>query len=342
MYSDRFWQAFLSAGLPPDRAQEFLDRIPPGAQEPITLFKSWSGLTPRERENVAKYSSAKWPERTCVIEPDSYPDNLTQQAGYPPALFVRGDPSCLNRPKIGIVGTRRATVQGKAIAQKFAERLSLAGMTVVSGGAFGIDAAAHKGALAVGKPTVCVLSCGVDIAQPPSHAQLLRDIAECGCLLSPYGLGTPSEVFRLLARNELLARLVDALLVIEAPVPSGSLNTASHAANMGRPLFVVPGSISYEQYRGSHQLIRDGATLVDHPDQILEDLGHSVDIIEEPVLGELSDQQRQILEILSSEAIPVEAISQRTGIDAAELMSEITMLELDGLIVKHAGGYSRK
>ncbi len=342
MYSDRFWQAFLSAGLPSDRAREFLERIPPGVQEPLTLFKSWSKLKPSEREKVARFGNVAWPERTRVLESDEFPENLLQFDGYPPVIFVRGDSACLNRPKIGIVGTRRATTQGKAIAQKFAERLALAGLTVVSGGAFGIDAAAHKGALAVGKPTACVLSCGVDVAQPPAHAQLLKDIADCGCLVSPYALGTKSEAHRLLARNELLARLVDALLVIEAPIPSGSLNTASHAANMGRPLYVVPGSISYEQYRGSHQLIRDGATLVDHPDQILEDLGHSIPLETEASLENFTEEQARILEVLSNEAIPVEMISQRTGIDPGALMGEITMLELEGLIMKHAGGYSRR
>lgn len=345
MYPARFWQVFLAAGLKDEKAREFLNALGPHDSDPTEIFLSWPKLTSQERANINRPDQNKvqrlLSQDVHVLIPPDYPDTLRQGGSPPKALFIRGNTECLHKPKIGIVGTRRATTQGKATAQKFAERLALAGMTIVSGGAFGIDAAAHRGALAVKKSTVCVLPCGVDVAQPPAHTQLLEDISNCGCLLSPYAIGTPTQQHQLLARNQLLASLVDAILIIEAPIPSGSLNTASHAANLNRPLFVVPGSINLDNYRGSHQLIRDGATLVDHPDQILEDLGHVMDLeIEEPGLN-LNEVQQIILEMLGSEAITIEAISDETGLTTAELMSELTMMELDGLVAKHSGGYAR-
>lgn len=345
MYPARFWQVFLAAGLKDQKAREFLEALGPNDLDPTEIFLSWPKLTATERANIKRPDQTKvqhaLSQDVKVLTETEYPESLRQGGAPPRALFIRGDAECLHRPKIGIVGTRRATTQGKATAQKFAERLALAGVTIVSGGAFGIDAAAHKGALAVKKPTVCVLSCGVDVAQPPAHADLLNDISKCGCLLSPYALGTPSYVGQLLERNQLLASLVDAILIIEAPIPSGSLNTASHAANLNRPLFVVPGSINLENYRGSHQLIRDGATLVDHPDQILEDLGHAMDFVFEDPKLDMSESQLLILEMLGSEAITIEEISDATGMNTADLMSELTMMELDGLVAKHSGGYAR-
>lgn len=340
MYPERFWQAFLAATLSQKKTEEFLSTLRSSDSDPTEIFLSWPRLTDEERKRITAATSKPIPANIKLLRPESYPETLSNTPKPPPAMFIDGNPDVLHAPKIGIVGTRRATTQGQAIAQKFSEHLALAGCTIVSGGAFGIDIAAHRGALAVGKPTVCILPCGVDIAQPPRHADTFKEIAKTGCLISPYAVGTPTSKQSLLERNAILAGLVDALLVIEAPLPSGSLSTATHAAHFNRPLYVIPGSISLENYRGSHQLIREGATLVDHPDQILEDL----DITFEPAQfaeSNLPETQAQILHLLGSEAIPLEAISAETGLTTQALLSELTMLELDGLIIKHAGGYAR-
>lgn len=344
MYPERFWQVFLAASLSPKKAEEFLATLRPSDSDPTEIFLSWPKLTDAERNRINAPKpgqvEAAFNSGATLLRPEDYPESLLQIPNPPKALFVRGNINCLYQAKVGIVGTRRATTQGKAIAQKFAEHLALAGCTIISGGAFGIDIAAHQGALTVNKPTVCVLPCGVDIAQPPRHADTFQKITENGCLISPYAIGTPTSKESLLARNAILAALVDALLVIEAPLPSGSLSTATHAGNFNRPLYVVPGSISLDNYRGSHQLIRDGATLVDHPDQILEDLQIEPPTIEETVAN-LNNTQATILHLLGSESMPLETISAETGLSTQELLAELTMLELDGLVKKHAGGYAK-
>jgi DNA processing protein len=346
MYPERFWQHLIAASLPHKKAAEFFQTLRPTDQDPTNLFLSWSRLTPEERARLAKLDPAKLQKAlengVRVLTREQFPETLTRLPLQPQALFYRGDPACLHQPKIGIVGTRRATTQGTAIAQKFAEHLALAGTTIVSGGAFGIDIAAHRGALAVNRPTVCVLPAGVDVAQPPRHADDFNKIAHCGCLISHFAIGTPSSPEAPLARNAIVAGLVDALLVVEAPVPSGSLNTATHIANLGKPLFVVPGSINLENYRGSHQLIRDGATLVDHPSQILEDL--AIEGIEPipALISATSPLQNQILHLLQSESMSIEAIALQTGTTTQEILAELTLLELDGLITRHTGGYVLK
>jgi DNA processing protein len=344
MYPERFWQVFLAASLNSKKAEEFLATLRPSDTDPTEIFLSWPKLTDVERNRInspkpGQVESA-FNAGVTILQPADYPESLQQVSKPPRALFIRGNLDCLYQPKVGIVGTRRATTQGKAIAQKFAEHLALAGCTIVSGGAFGIDIAAHQGALSINKPTVCVLPCGVDLAQPPRHAEYFEKMTVNGCLLSPYAIGTPTSKESLLARNAVLASLVDALLVIEAPLPSGSLNTATHAGNFNRPLYVVPGSISLDNYRGSHQLIRDGATLVDHPDQILEDLQIEAPTIEESIAN-LTEMQSTILHLLGSESMPLETISAETGLSTQNLLSELTMLELDGLVKKHSGGYIR-
>ncbi|ARU40124.1 DNA protecting protein DprA [Armatimonadetes bacterium Uphvl-Ar1] len=344
MYPERFWQVFTAASLNPTKAEEFLQTLRPTDLDPTDLFLSWPKLTDAERHRItstkADTITKAFADGVTILHPKDYPESLQQVPNQPRLLFAKGQVEPLNNPKVGIVGTRRATTQGKAIAQKFAEHLALAGCTIVSGGAFGIDIAAHLGALNVNKPTVCVLPCGLDRAQPPRHAEHFQRMTTNGCLISPYAIGTPTSRDSLLARNAILAALVDVLLVIEAPLPSGSLNTATHAANLNRPLYVVPGSISLDNYRGSHQLIRDGATLVDHPDQILADLNIQFDLSSQK-FDELPETQALILHLLGSEAIPLESISAETGLTTQELLAELTMLELDGHVIKHSGGYAR-
>lgn len=345
MYPERFWQVFTAASLNEQKAEEFLATLRPSDLDPTDLFLSWPKLTDAEQHRIkstkAESITKAFAEGVTILHPSDYPESLQQVPNQPRLLFAKGQTEPLFAPKIGIVGTRRATTQGKAIAQKFAEHLALSGCTIVSGGAFGIDIAAHLGAMAVNKPTVCVLPCGLDKAQPPAHAPHFQRMTQNGCLLSTYAIGTPTSRESLLARNAILASLVDVLLVIEAPLPSGSLNTATHAANLNRPLYVVPGSISLENYRGSHQLIRDGATLVDHPDQILTDLNIQFDLPSANI-QDLTESQSQILHLLGSEAMPLELMSDETGLSTQELLAELTMLELDGHVIKHSGGYARR
>jgi DNA processing protein len=207
--------------------------------------------------------------------------------GYPAELMLRPDPplllhaagslEALRRPQLAIVGSRDATPQGRDIAHQFAAHLARRGITIVSGLALGIDACAHEGALEGGAPgepaTIAVVGTGLDRCHPRRHAALARRVADAGLLLSEFPLGTEAHPLHFPLRNRLIAHLAAGTLVVEAAPASGSLITARQAVDAGREVMAVPGSILSPQARGCHGLIRDGATLVETPDQVLELLG---------------------------------------------------------------------
>lgn len=277
-----------------------------------------------------------------VLERTEYPDTLAEAGQIPPAIFVRGDVAAMNAPTVAIVGTRAATTYGKAVAQKFAERLAGAGVTIISGGALGIDHAAHTGAIVAGGRTVAVMATGIDGIYPHGHQGLFNQIAERGCLVSQFACGVKPDRYRFLMRNELMAAMSDAVLVIEAPERSGSLRTAGAAADLNRMVFVVPANISYTNFRGSHALIRDGAMLVDHPDQILESLGLDSEPEQLTDLSQLTEAQVKIWAILGDEPLSSELIVAKTNLDAGDVLSELTILEVEGLIIRDGIGYSRR
>lgn len=276
------------------------------------------------------------PGATVLLEAD-FPETLREAEGAP-AIIADGDSTALYAPCVGIVGTRGASAYGRACAQKFAEGLARAGATVVSGGALGIDAAAHTGALSAGGRTIAVLAGGVDSVYPAVHAGLFARIRESGCLVSGFACGTKPAEHKFLLRNDLIAALCSAVLVVEAPPKSGALRTAATAADLGREVFAVPATIDNRAHWGSLNLIRDGATLVYHPDQIIASLGLV------PSVGEsappLEGDSERILATLTINPIPPEMIVERTGLDASTVLSELTMLEMDGRILRHAGGYA--
>lgn len=276
-----------------------------------------------------------------VIDEPNYPPSLRESGLVPPALFTLGNADLLQGPTVAIVGTRNASTYGKAVAQKFGERLAEAGVVVVSGGALGIDTAAHRGALREGK-TVAVMITGLDKTYPRENAGLYRQMVEQGsCLVSQFAVGTKSAFeHRPLLRNQVVAALAQALVVIEAPAKSGSLYTAMAANELGRPVFVVPANVDNMNFRGSHQLIRDGATLVDHPNQVLYALGMEPPAREEASAAPANDVQRKILATLTMEPLAPERIVERTGLGTADVLSELTMLELEGRVIRDAGGFA--
>ncbi len=310
-------------------------------QQAIDLLLRYSELTSNEAKRAnADYSEAieraKRKDAQILVD-ELLPQKYRETPGMSPALFARGYPRILQEPCVGIVGTRGASSYGKACAIKFSEVLSRAGVTILSGGAFGIDAAAHKGALDVKGNTVAVLPCGIDQSYPVSHKGLYESIAESGCLISQFACGFMPRHDSFLARNWTLAALSDAVLIIEAPEASGSIHTANRANEMGKPVYVVPGNIGQLSFRGSHELIRSGATLVDHPEQILEDLKIYTDP-KQVSRDEMTEIQKKILAQLSSVPLAPEKIVSELAADPSEIMSELTMLELDGKIIRSAGG----
>lgn len=278
-------------------------------------------------------------EGVQVLHGPTLPLQLASAPGAPTALFVHGDPLVLARPCVGIVGTRKASSYGLACARKFAEGLAKAGVTVVSGGALGIDSAAHRGALDHGT-TAAVMGTGIDRVFPSTHKELFAEIRQKGCLVSQFACGTPSLRENFLHRNAVIAALSMALILIECPVKSGAMSTANATLDMGRELFVVPGPVHLESFRGSHALIREGATLVDHPDLVLEALG--LEPTQEAAATEDHDPTTaRLLETLGAEPLTGEHLVARTGLDAAEVLGALTMMEVEGLVRRDATGYIR-
>ncbi len=259
-----------------------------------------------------------------------------------PGLFLHGEADCLNQPTIAIVGTRTCSPYGQACSYKFAEAFVRAGATVVSGGAFGIDKAAHEGALAGGGKTASVMGAGIDVYHPSAHKLLFERIRKQGVLLSQFPVGTPSLPGNFPARNPTIAALSQAVVVIEAPEKSGALRTARAAAELGRDVFVVPGAITSFGFRGSHALIRDGATLVDHPDQVLDALGLEKGYASSTLEPVLNPMQQAIMAALSESPIASEKIAEMAALDPSETLVELTMLEMEGLILRHSAGYALK
>lgn len=313
--------------------------------EPDAFLHAHASLSERERRSLQR-ANLPQTERmlargVSVLTDALYPASLHEAACVPPALFVWGDSSCLESPCVAIVGTRSAGSYGRAAAYKFAERLAEAGVTVVSGGAFGIDAAAHEGALAAGGKTVAVLTGGIDDVYPAKHAPLFERIKASGCLVSQFAIGSRASPYRPLLRNRLIAALSAGVLVVEAPTKSGALSTAAAAAELNRQLFVLPANIDNLNYKGSHALIRDGADLVDHPDQILLALHLETAASKpKPEAAPEGGLAGRILGLLRTEPLSPEMLVERLAQPAPEVLSELTMLELDGRILKKGAAYA--
>jgi DNA processing protein len=208
--------------------------------------------------------------RPITLVDADYPDRLRHLALPPPVLYLRGE--LPPGPAVAIVGSRNADPYGREAASLFARALAAAGVAVVSGFARGIDAAAHRGALAGGGPTVAVLGCGVDVVYPKAHRELAAEVAAGGALLSELPCGSQPRPWNFPVRNRIIAALADGTLVVQAAARSGSLITARHALELGREVFALPGRIFDERSLGPNALLRDGALLVQHPKDVLEAL----------------------------------------------------------------------
>ncbi|MDR3086931.1 MAG: DNA-processing protein DprA [Azoarcus sp.] len=304
----------------------------------------------------------------------AYPQALLEIADPPPVLYVKGDPALPGRPALALVGSRSSSAQGEANAEAFAGSLSAAGFTIVSGLALGIDAAAHRGALAAeGGRTVAVIGTGIDRIYPAKNAALAREIAVCGAIISEFPLGTPPARQNFPRRNRLIAGLALGVLVVEATLESGSLITARLALDAGREVFAIPGSIHSPLARGCHRLIRQGAKLVETAEDIFEELRNRLDgtlllpaaaptvrahprarraslaatsssapaavTSASPALPEdLAPEAVRVLEALGDEARDTDTLALATGLAVEALYTHLLTLELAGIITRQSGG----
>lgn len=267
-----------------------------------------------------------------------YPPALRDIADKPVLLYVRGQAGLLHKPMLAVIGARSASDYGRRIARQFASAAAERGLVIVSGAAYGIDAAAHLGALKACGATVAVLGCGVDVAYPASHRQLLADIAATGTVISEFPLGTKPEAFRFPIRNRIISGLAQAVLVVEASEKSGSLITARLALDQGREVMAIPGRIDSPKSSGAHWLIQQGATLVQRVDDVFEALSWPLGASsttagenQEP-LPALPPDAQQVLQALDAYPADIDSLAQKTNLPLATLQPLLLTLELQGLV----------
>lgn len=271
-----------------------------------------------------------------------YPPLLLQTADPPLILFAQGRLDCLASDAVAIVGSRHPTPQGRDNAREFASAFSCTGLCVVSGLALGIDGAAHEGALTGSGSTIAVVGTGLDRVYPPQHHALAHRITEQGLLLSEFPLGTPPLPANFPMRNRIIAGLSLGTLVAEAAVRSGSLITARLAAEMGREVFAIPGSIHSPQSRGCHALIKVGAKLVEAAQDVMEELRRDIAQLPATTTSAPSDAQ-PLLEALGYDPCTLDSLAARTGWPLATLGAQLLELELQGHVARLPGGlYQRR
>jgi len=292
---------------------------------------------------------------------DDYPILLRRINNPPAALFVDGDPGCLWQPQIAVIGSRNPTAGGLDHARDFAATLARQGMTITSGLASGIDSAAHTAAMDAGSMTIAVNGTGLDIVYPASSREVAKRVRSQGAMISELPLGSPPRRQHFPSRNRIISGLSLAVLVIEAGLNSGTLITARKAAEQGRDVFALPGSLHNPMAKGCHRLIREGARLVENTADIMQELGPIAAELQMEIRSRLEQPDRgpdsaaskpdrhtnkllddsdysKLWEVLGYDPKPVDSIIEQSGLSAREVSSMLLMMELKGLVKKHANG----
>lgn len=331
----------------------------PSAHKALSDFYSGSALTRRLEQDLAYIKSQS--DLQCLLFDDPrYPRLLREIPKPPPLLFVRGDYTCLSLPQVAIVGSRNPTAGGSENAERFARHLAECGFTITSGLALGIDAAAHQGALNARGKTIAVMGTGIDLIYPSRHRGLAQAILDAGgALISEFPLGVTSQAANFPQRNRIISGLSGGTLVIEAAVQSGSLITASYALQHDREVFAIPGSIHNPLARGCHQLIRQGATLVETAQDIVDQLAglisykrqeagsdpHSLPLFRESEKQNSSSPvdaaEQALLDALGFDPLPLDLLAERTGADIGSLSAGLIALEIKGLVQQIGACYQR-
>jgi DNA processing protein len=299
-----------------------------------------------------------------TLDDPAYPPALLTMPDPPALLYVKGRLDLLHAKGVAVVGSRSATPQGVEDAERFSRALSQAGLVVVSGLALGIDGAAHRGALSERGSTIAVIGTGADLVYPSAHQSLARQIATTGAIISEWPLGTPARAANFPQRNRLIAGLAGGVLIVEAAMRSGSLITARLANEMGRDVFALPGSIHAPLSRGCHRMLKQGAKLVETPEEILEELGFAAppkapagitapwkSLLAEPAPSpgaaststgaaetRLSPEAQTLLTALGHAPATLEILAARTDMEDATLQSTLLQLELAGHVTVLPGG----
>ncbi|MEN9559267.1 MAG: DNA-processing protein DprA [Pseudomonadota bacterium] len=289
-------------------------------------------------------------------EDERYPKQLAELEDSPPVLYCKGDITLLSKNLVAMVGSRNCSSQGETNAEQFAKALSQAGITVVSGLAAGIDAAAHKGAIAGGSKTIAVIGTGIDRIYPARHVDLAHEIANEGCIVSEFPIGTPPHAHNFPRRNRIISGLSKGVLVVEASLASGSLITARLAGEQGREVMAIPGSIHSPFSKGCHKLIKEGAALVESMLDVVELLNlpspvrqhdeldaHIADQLSVLVSSSDVTDSSRLETLLGFDPVTLDELVERSKLPAEVIAAQLLTLELDGVVDSLPGGkYQRR
>lgn len=343
-------------GLGPDAAQRLLRAFDlpadilaahPAQLEPL-VGKTLARAIAQGVDAAALQPGLDWlaqPDNHLITWNDpAYPAALRDLPAPPAWLYVKGDPAWLARPMLAIVGSRHATPQGLRDAEAFAQTLSEAGLTIVSGLALGIDTAAHNGGLAGLASSVAVVGTGLDRVYPARNKALAHRLAAEGGIVSEFPIGTPPKSGHFPRRNRIISGLSLGVLVIEAALESGSLITARLASEQGREVFALPGSIHSTLSKGCHRLIKQGAKLVESANDVLEELGRllpetlSRKSADTAAFGKVSETDDALLVLLSGGPLILDQLASRLGLTVEDVSVKLLAAEMQGAIAKLPGG----
>lgn len=288
----------------------------------------------------------------CIlsISDERYPPLLRQIPNPPRKLYIRGDPTILREPMLAIVGSRKASPAGLRAAQALAAELVAAGLHICSGLALGIDAAAHRGALNAQGKSAAIMATGIDTVYPARHRGLARELAQAGCLVTEFPPGTSPRKGNFPRRNRIISGLSLGVLVVEAALPSGSLITAGTALEQGREVFTLPWSIFHRGGEGCLRMIRDGAKMVQTVQDVLEELGplyalqQDLFLRSEESIGPpatVREGLQKVLDLVGYEELAVDELCRCSELPVAQVLADLSALELEGLIERRPGGYIR-
>ena len=367
------------SGIGPKKFRLLLDYFdnPTAAFAANTAQLTQAGLSQKDAENVTQQKTnddAAKPDLEWLNASDKhhiislncpeYPPRLKQINDAPAILYVHGNLGILKDPQLGIVGSRNPTQSGHNNAYEFAKHLAQTGLCITSGMALGVDGAAHQGAIDGKGPTIAVIATGIDRVYPAKHRELAHKIAEQGAIVSEFPIGTHPDSRHFPRRNRIISALSYGVLVVEAALKSGSLITARLAMEQNREVFAIPGSIHNPLAKGGHQLIRQGAKLVETAEDILEEMSGVIDLNdhvssnkqsemknsnfseerppEEQQENNLDQEQNQLLDAMGYDPISIDQLVVATDFDAASIAATLLILELQNHVAGTGGGtYTR-
>jgi DNA processing protein len=354
----------LVSGVGPILRKALIDRFGSATaalDAAMSDLRGVQGIGPKLAQAVAAARNEIDPEReiaicrekgvSIVTENDAtYPRALSEIPDPPGILFVRGEIRPQDAIAVAIVGSRHATSYGKSIAEQLASSLARAGVTIVSGLARGIDAAAHRGALEAGGRTIGVLGSGVLNIYPPEHAELALDVIKSGAIVSETPPQSPPLAGAFPQRNRIITGMSLGVIVVEASDRSGALISARHAMEQNREVFAVPGRVDSRMSRGCHRLLRDGAKLVETADDVLEELGPLVSPalsadgqqVHHPAELMLNELEQQVLAAIGSDPTQVDQVVTSSGLPVSQVLSTLSVLEMRRLVRRISGNLVRR